>query len=56
MEELGNNIRRQEQQAQLQKKLDKEARKREEMLSRKVIEETSRPCPTCKMDISKMSG
>ncbi|XP_022318824.1 E3 ubiquitin-protein ligase RNF14-like [Crassostrea virginica] len=56
MEELGNNIRRQEQQAQLQKKLDKEARKREEMLSRKVIEETSRPCPSCKMDISKMSG
>ncbi|XP_048761210.2 E3 ubiquitin-protein ligase RNF14-like isoform X2 [Ostrea edulis] len=32
------------------------ARKREEMLSREVIAKTTQPCPSCKMDISKMSG
>ncbi|XP_062589705.1 E3 ubiquitin-protein ligase RNF14-like [Saccostrea cucullata] len=37
-------------------KLRRMARKREEKLSRDIIAKTSRPCPNCKLDISKMSG
>lgn len=40
----------------MQKKRERLARLKEERLSREIIEKTTRPCPNCKMDISKMSG